>query len=46
MPTVYDYDDETGDFEVLNDVPNQRTFADYWFEFEVPSRHIYSHEVK
>lgn len=45
MPTVYDYDDETGDFEVLDDNHGQRTFADYVFELEFPSRHSNSNEV-
>ncbi|AXH49324.1 hypothetical protein HWB76_gp076 [Streptomyces phage Blueeyedbeauty] len=38
MPEVYDYDDETGDVEILDDVPEQRTFPDYVFELEFPTR--------
>jgi len=33
MPTVYDYDDETGDFKVI-DEPEQRTFVDSSFDFD------------
>jgi hypothetical protein len=42
MPEVYDYDDETGYPEILDDVPNQSTFPDYVYNLEFPSRRIYS----
>lgn len=38
MPQVYDYDDETGDFEILDDIPEQSTFPDYVFNLELPIR--------
>ncbi len=46
MSQVYDYDDETGDVEILPDVPQERTFTDSWLELDFPSRHVYSYEVR
>lgn len=35
MPEVFDYDDETGDAEILDDIPTQRTFSDGIVDFDL-----------